>query len=215
MLTERVLICSSEYESGSSNAAKLQIYLLGHHSEGSLDRSLGHLITLSNLLEQYFHPSNTGSWTTNLTGFLRNLVTNLSRRLIRELGPSSAAGKEGPPIGVPVTSPRRALTTDSRRVIVDVVLKLASKAMYSKDSSLKSNAGQALATIAYLEPKVVLRLIVDRFQVCFTCLSIVVRHSDAVLQQCSIPCILGYLSHYLTEVAQVRCAVSFKPHFFL
>eukprot|EP00884_Botryococcus_braunii_P020190 jgi/Botrbrau1/6855/Bobra.152_2s0014.1 len=157
-------LMGSTVSTAPSSAAKLQVYLFGHYPEGSIDRSLGHFITLSNLLEQYFHPSNTGSWTSDLTSFLEHLTRDLSHRLVRELGPCSAPFKQGPMVGVPVAPPRRALSTDNRRAIVDVVVKWANKAMYSKVESLRSKAGLALATMAYLEPNMVLRLVVERFQ---------------------------------------------------
>jgi proteasome activator subunit 4 len=45
---------------------------------------MGYLSTLTGIFENYYHPSNGGSWSNSLTYFLRHLTGYLKKRLVTE-----------------------------------------------------------------------------------------------------------------------------------
>ncbi|BBN03450.1 proteasome activator subunit 4 [Marchantia polymorpha subsp. ruderalis] len=118
--------------------------------------TLRHLECLVDYLEQYYHPSNGGSWTTSLESFLRNLVFYFMKRLasehllrVRDEDAVECSHFLGP---------------EERVAFVKVVMRLVERGQYSKNVSLAACAANVAARLTYLEPYVVLPLIVSCFQ---------------------------------------------------
>ena len=75
--------------SRSGAAAHSLIYLLGRCAEGTAasdDSALTAFESTVALLEQYYHPSNGGKWTSGLAVFLRESSAHLCQRLVTENG---------------------------------------------------------------------------------------------------------------------------------
>lgn len=93
----------------------------------------GRLDRLIDLLEQFFHPSNGGGWTGSLCGFLRHLVDHFMRRRVIE----SSLAQTQPSKKLCNTAALRSCLSDSQsRRFVLAVVRLASRAQYSKDSRM-------------------------------------------------------------------------------
>ncbi|KAL4431419.1 hypothetical protein ABPG75_006675 [Micractinium tetrahymenae] len=82
------LLFHAEQKSRSSCIAKATIYLLGRGgrtAEGQLeDPVLGQLRALVTLMEQYYHPSNSGRWSGTLSNFMKECTNHLCKRLVAE-----------------------------------------------------------------------------------------------------------------------------------
>ena len=124
--------------SGSARfAAKLLVYLLGCKPESGVTEGIRRINTF---LENYFHPSNGGSWSGSLASYLRYMGTYLQKKLSRDRLPDA--------------------TVDT---IVHSVARLASRAQFSKTSSL-SNAGiSTMSILAQINTCAIAPLIVERF----------------------------------------------------
>ncbi|KAI3424360.1 hypothetical protein D9Q98_009913 [Chlorella vulgaris] len=95
------LLFNAELKSRSSCIAKATIYLLGRGGGGSpqQDPVWPHLEGVANLLEQYYHPSNSGRWSATLSNFMRELTTHLCKRLVAEhyaaIGAANGSDSDG------------------------------------------------------------------------------------------------------------------------
>ncbi|KAH7373268.1 hypothetical protein KP509_17G047600 [Ceratopteris richardii] len=134
----------------STLSAKSIVYLLS--PRGSTQ---SHFDTMVEFLEQYYHPSNGGSWTGSLQRFLRLLVFYFMKRLQnehRETGvPNGGAFEDF-------------LGQTERTAFVRTVMKLIERGQYSKNNSLAWTAASAASRLAYVEPSLVLPMVVSRFQ---------------------------------------------------
>lgn len=108
---------------------------------------------LANLLEQFYHPSNGGRWSTSLERFLRHLVICFQYRLRREQIESAGNSHEGSCLG-----------KSERASFVKVILKLIDRGQYSKNESLAETVSVAMSLLSYVEPSLVLPFIATRFQ---------------------------------------------------
>lgn len=90
------LLFHAEQKSRSSCIAKATVYLLGRagsQGEGQLDDPvLGHLRALVTLMEQYYHPSNSGRWSGTLSNFMKECTNHLCKRLVGEHYAATGAG---------------------------------------------------------------------------------------------------------------------------
>ncbi|KAK1310134.1 hypothetical protein QJS10_CPA08g01897 [Acorus calamus] len=106
----------------------------------------------ADLLEQYYHPSNGGSWTSSLERFLRHLVNAFQKRINRqELGYVSNQVDE------------IYMGRSERASFVKVVLKFVDRGQYSKNESLAESVATATSILSYVEPSLVLPFIASRF----------------------------------------------------
>ncbi|BBN11909.1 proteasome activator subunit 4 [Marchantia polymorpha subsp. ruderalis] len=129
--------------------AKAIVYML--KPGGPTEYLLSNLI---DLLEQYYHPSNGGSWTTSLERFLHFLVYYFQKRLAFEQRSRSAGA---------VLEVNSFLGSAERRSFVKTLLPLIERGQYSKDSDMSETAASTASMLTYLEPSLVLPLINSRF----------------------------------------------------
>jgi proteasome activator subunit 4 len=119
----------------------------------------GHLETLVDLLEQFYHPSNGGSWTGSLERLLRCLFCYFLQRLDNEQRRSEKLGSE--------LGPRE------RAMFVRTLMRLTERGQYSKNVGLANTVGFTSCFLAYVEPALMLPPIISAFQtalesVCFS-----------------------------------------------
>lgn len=144
------------FNSGWSNSnakviAKAIVFLL--HPGGSAQR---HLDVIVELLEQYYHPSNGGTWTAFLEQFLRYLAFFFLKRLAKEQG-KRMKGKGADDLTA-------FLGVEERVAFVKCMLKLIERGQYSKNGQLARTAADAATNLAYVEPSLVLPLVISGFQ---------------------------------------------------
>ncbi|GAX74187.1 hypothetical protein CEUSTIGMA_g1636.t1 [Chlamydomonas eustigma] len=143
-------------ESESSISAVTVVHLLKScpkerpHTNVTSAAALSNLQHLVCLLEQYYHPSNSGKWSRHLGSLLRHLVKTFTKQLAKQ--------GSAPEPGMAVLQP------DVQSIFVEAMMKLASRAQFSKDHSLSSSACQVLGQLAYLSPDTVVPLVVSRFR---------------------------------------------------
>ncbi|KAI0757312.1 ARM repeat-containing protein [Daedaleopsis nitida] len=118
-------------------------YLAGSRALDSLDK----LITS---VESFFHPSNYGVWSLNLTHFVQRLMAEFAKRWKDEQQPSCKT---------PVT---RRLTPEIRRNFIVILRTPILLSMFSKDPFTISYSQAAMRSMALLEPNLVMPEILDR-----------------------------------------------------
>ncbi|KAG5350853.1 hypothetical protein C0989_009023 [Termitomyces sp. Mn162] len=118
-------------------------YVAGSRALDSLDR----VITST---ESFFHPSNTGQWTSTLTAFLNRLAAEFIKRVKEE---------QQELCRTPVT---RRLTPAIRKSFVAILRTPALLAMFSKDRTSASYAQSSLRVMAILEPGMVMPELLER-----------------------------------------------------
>ncbi|KAG6869165.1 hypothetical protein C0993_012264 [Termitomyces sp. T159_Od127] len=118
-------------------------YVAGSRALDSLDR----VITST---ESFFHPSNTGQWTSTLTAFLNRLAAEFIKRIKEEQQESCRT---------PVT---RRLTPAIRKNFVAILRTPALLAMFSKNEVSASYAQSSLRVMAILEPGMVMPELLER-----------------------------------------------------
>ncbi|KAF9568547.1 hypothetical protein CPC08DRAFT_654918 [Agrocybe pediades] len=118
-------------------------FFAGSRAMDSLDRLL-------TSIESYFHPSNTGLWTINITSFVQRLANEFAKRWKEE---------EQDTCQTPVT---HRLTPSIRRAFVNTLKTPALLAMFSKDPVCMSYAQGALRTLAMLEPSLIMPELLER-----------------------------------------------------
>eukprot|EP01018_Ginkgo_biloba_P025865 Gb_28180 [translate_table: standard] len=112
-------------------------------------------ICYSKYASGYYHPSNGGRWSYSLERFLRYLVYYFQKRLTQEQRNREAgAGMV-----------HHFLGSSERAAFVKVVLKLIERGQYSKNEALAGTAAAAASVLSYVEPSLVLPLIVSRFHI--------------------------------------------------
>lgn len=130
--------------SPSKEMAKSIVYLIKNGSA-----TQGYLETLIDLLEQFYHPSNGGSWTGSLERLLRYLFAYFLDRLAKEQRSSEKA--------------HVALGPAERAAFVRTLMRLIERGQYSKNSSLASTVGSSACLLAFVEPTLMLPYIVSTF----------------------------------------------------
>ncbi|KAK9792661.1 hypothetical protein WJX73_001340 [Symbiochloris irregularis] len=168
----------------SDSAGKLAIYLLQRgaaaaHADslqnGSMDDAsapasvsgMAHLERLADLLENYYHPSNNGTWDKSLASLLSSLTKYMGKRLVFERSPKLDEDQDGyEAAGVSLQShdAREPMDEDTTRRLAAVVVKLAGPAQFAKSYHQQAAACNALAVAAYVAPDLVLSLAYQRFQ---------------------------------------------------
>ncbi|CAA6670753.1 unnamed protein product [Spirodela intermedia] len=107
---------------------------------------------LTNILEQYYHPSNGGRWTYSLERFLRHLTISFQKRLHREQLKIND-----------VTVAEFSLGKSERVSFVKMILKIIDRGQYSKNNPLAETVAATISTLSYVEPSLVLPFIASRF----------------------------------------------------
>ncbi|XP_058114656.1 proteasome activator subunit 4 isoform X2 [Magnolia sinica] len=138
---------SSKVVTPAKAIAKSIVYLLKPGSSAQ-----EYFEKMSNLLEQYYHPSNGGRWTYSLERLLRYLVLTFQQRLRHEQQNADDNGHAELSLG-----------KTERAAFVKVVLKLIDRGQYSKNESLAETVAAATSILAYAEPSLVLPFIASRF----------------------------------------------------
>ncbi|EJF66455.1 ARM repeat-containing protein [Dichomitus squalens LYAD-421 SS1] len=121
-------------------------------SEGYLagSRALDSLDKLVTSVESFFHPSNYGIWSLNLTHFVQRLMAEFSKRWKDE---------QQPYCKTPVT---RRLTPEIRRNFILTLRTPVLLSMFSKDPFTISYSQAAMRAMALLEPNLVMPEILER-----------------------------------------------------
>ncbi|KAJ3001612.1 hypothetical protein NUW54_g6317 [Trametes sanguinea] len=121
-------------------------------SEGFVagSRALDSLDKLITSVESFFHPSNYGIWSLNLTHFVQRLMAEFSKRWKEE---------QQPHCKTPVT---RRLTPEIRRNFITILRTPVLLSMFSKDPFTISYSQAAIRSMALLEPALVMPEILER-----------------------------------------------------
>ncbi|KFM25207.1 Proteasome activator complex subunit 4 [Auxenochlorella protothecoides] len=175
------VLFANELASRSECAAHAAIYMLGHGGgPPGADSALAHLEGLVGLLEQYYHPSNGGRWNSGLAHLFKTLASAFGARLLAESnaarrtaerarGPRGASAPPDAPAGdaEAEVDPGGAAAEEDASVdgddaseaierVVGALLRLASKAQFSKDKELRRSATRILGLLAEVSPRAVL-----------------------------------------------------------
>lgn len=111
--------------------------------------ALKHLSVLINALENYYHPSNHGSWTSTLVQFLHSVSAEFLKRCLYEKQENC------------VIPNHLRLTQEMRDEFVRLVSRPAFLAMFGRDSSSVTSAHFSLRNIAWIAPEAVFPTILD------------------------------------------------------
>jgi proteasome activator subunit 4 len=123
---------------------------LGHQTYIGGSRALDSLARLIASTESFFHPSNSGAWTNDLTAFMRYITYEFNKRWYYEQQPDCK------------TPPDRRLTTKMRRELVKCFRTVTLLAMFSQDSTTVSNVQSCLKSLSAMEPDLILHPILER-----------------------------------------------------
>ncbi|KAM6497955.1 hypothetical protein JOM56_005903 [Amanita muscaria] len=100
--------------------------------------------------ESFFHPSNSGAWTADLSAFLKYVVYDFNRRWHQEQEPDCK------------TPQHRRLTRDMRRELVKSLRTVVLLAIFSQDQTTVSNIQSCLKSMSIMEPDMILPSILER-----------------------------------------------------
>ncbi|KAL2630922.1 hypothetical protein R1flu_015608 [Riccia fluitans] len=149
-ISREIVLAFKSLSPVSKYYAKAIVYMLKPNSSAG-----NHLSSLIDLLEQYYHPSNGGPWTSSLERFLYYLVYYFQKRLAFEQRSQCITG----------VSPESNLFLGSAERIsfVKALLPLIERGQYSKDGNMSETAASTASMLTYVEPSLVLPLINSRF----------------------------------------------------
>ncbi|KAF8887958.1 hypothetical protein CPB84DRAFT_1816581 [Gymnopilus junonius] len=122
---------------------KSRAYLAGSRALDSLARMIAST-------ESFFHPANSGSWTSDLSAFIKYIVYDFNKRWNEELRPDCKTPKN------------RRLTKLMRRELVKSLRTVVLLAMFSQDSTTVSNIQSCLKSMSIMEPDLILHPILER-----------------------------------------------------
>ncbi|KAF8971515.1 hypothetical protein BDZ97DRAFT_1913988 [Flammula alnicola] len=122
---------------------KPKTYLAGSRALDSLARMIAST-------ESFFHPSNSGSWTTDLTAFIKCIVYDFNKRWHEEQQPDCK------------TPTNRRLTKLMKRELVKSLKTVVLLAMFSQDSTTVSNIQSCLKSMSTMEPDLILHPVLER-----------------------------------------------------
>mmetsp|Transcript_1445 Transcript_1445/g.4175 ORF Transcript_1445/g.4175 Transcript_1445/m.4175 type:complete len:1599 (-) Transcript_1445:123-4919(-) len=148
----------SEATARRKSSAKAIAYLHLRCSEDAVAPKIEQLV---NLLEQFFHPSNGGQWTAALRSFLSYLMEYFMLSMVRDLRTVSSARPESSSHYGIQDYP---LSVEQQRRFVVAILKMAERALHSKDSRMMETGCGVLQKAAYVAPDLVFPLVRDGFQ---------------------------------------------------
>ncbi|KAF9056646.1 hypothetical protein BJ165DRAFT_1522537 [Panaeolus papilionaceus] len=113
-------------------------------------KALDSLARLIASTESFFHPSNSGSWTADLTAFIKYIVYDFNKRWHEEQQPDCK------------TPMNRRLTRPMRRELVKSLRTVTLLAMFSQDPTTVSNVQGCLKSMSVMEPDLILHPILER-----------------------------------------------------
>ncbi|KAF8807238.1 hypothetical protein BYT27DRAFT_7232792 [Phlegmacium glaucopus] len=113
-------------------------------------RALDSLARMIASTESFFHPSNSGTWTADLSAFLKFVVYDFNKRWHEELSPDCK------------TPQNRRLTKLMKRELVKSLRTVVLLAMFSQDSATVSNIQSCLKSMSVMEPALILHPILER-----------------------------------------------------
>ncbi|KAF5337122.1 hypothetical protein D9611_003196 [Ephemerocybe angulata] len=100
--------------------------------------------------EHFFHPSNSGSWTGDLTAFMKYILYSFNKRWHEEQKPECK------------TPTHRRLTKTMKRELVKSLRTVTLLAMFSQDSTTVSNIQSCLKSMCVLEPDLIVHPVLER-----------------------------------------------------
>ncbi|KAH9921997.1 uncharacterized protein BXZ73DRAFT_91690 [Epithele typhae] len=113
-------------------------------------KALDSLAKLIASTEGFFHPTNSGSWTTDLSAFIKYIVYDFNKRWHEEQLPDCK------------TPTHRRLTPEIRHELVKSLRTVTLLAMFSQDSTTVSNIQSCLKSMSVMEPDLILHPILKR-----------------------------------------------------
>lgn len=113
-------------------------------------RALDSVARLIASTEHFFHPTNSGSWTSDLSAFMKYIVYEFNKRWHEE---QKADCK---------TPTHRRLTKTMKRELVKSLRTVTLLAMFSQDSTTVSNIQSCLKSMSVLEPDLILHPVLER-----------------------------------------------------
>ncbi|CAA7258799.1 unnamed protein product [Cyclocybe aegerita] len=127
-----------------------KVHLMAQRSYLAGSRALDSLARMIASTESFFHPSNSGSWTADLTAFIKYIVYDFNKRWHEEQGPNCK---------IPMS---RRLTKMMKRELVKSLRTVTLLAMFSQDSTTVANIQSALKSMSIMEPDLILHPILER-----------------------------------------------------
>ncbi|KAF7306649.1 Membrane protein [Mycena indigotica] len=128
---------------GGITTSKYHTYLAGSKSLDSLSRVIASL-------ENFFHPSNSGNFTTSLAAFIKYVAYDFNKRWMEEQQPDCK------------TPRNRRLTRQMRRELVKTLRTVALLAIFNEDSTVVSNIQSCLKSMSVMEPDLIVHPILER-----------------------------------------------------
>ncbi|KAA1468544.1 hypothetical protein DENSPDRAFT_833875 [Dentipellis sp. KUC8613] len=113
-------------------------------------KALDSVVRLIASTESFFHPSNSGAWTADLSAFIKYVAYEFSKRWHQEQKPDCK------------TPVHRRLTGDMKRELVKSFRTVALLAMFSEDSTTVANINSCLRWLSLMEPDLILFPILER-----------------------------------------------------
>ncbi|KAF9472467.1 hypothetical protein BDN70DRAFT_886944 [Pholiota conissans] len=113
-------------------------------------RALDSLARMIASTESFFHPSNSGSWTNDLSAFIKYIVYEFNKRWHEEEKTDCKTPKN------------RRLTKLMKRELVKSLRTVVLLAMFSQDSTTVSNIQSCLKSMSVMEPDLILHPILER-----------------------------------------------------
>ncbi|OCH96655.1 hypothetical protein OBBRIDRAFT_787227 [Obba rivulosa] len=122
---------------------KVKTYLAG-------SKALDVLVKFVASTEGFFHPTNSGSWTADLSAFVKYIVYDFNKRWYEEQQPDCK------------TPMHRRLTREMKRELVKSLRTVTLLAMFSQDNTTVSNIQSCLKSMSIMEPDLILDPILER-----------------------------------------------------
>ncbi|KAI0067819.1 hypothetical protein BV25DRAFT_1794335 [Artomyces pyxidatus] len=113
-------------------------------------KALDSLVKLVASTESFFHPSNSGTWTADLSAFIKYVAYEFNKRWHEEQKPDCK------------TPTHRRLTRKMKYELVKSFRTVALLAMFSEDSTTVNNISSCLKWMSLMEPELILQPILDR-----------------------------------------------------
>ncbi|KAK0473258.1 hypothetical protein IW261DRAFT_1553160 [Armillaria novae-zelandiae] len=113
-------------------------------------KALDSLAKLIASTESFFHPSNSGAWTTDLSAFIKYIVYDFNKRWHEEQQSDCK------------TPLNRRLTRTMKRELVKCLRTVALLAMFSQDNNTVSNIQSCLKSMSVMEPDLILHPVLQR-----------------------------------------------------
>ncbi|KAI0076264.1 hypothetical protein K474DRAFT_1757648 [Panus rudis PR-1116 ss-1] len=128
---------------GKGGRLKTKTYLAGC-------KALDSLVKLVASCEGFFHPTNAGSWTNDLSAFIKYILYDFNKRWHEEQQPDCK------------TPTHRRLTREMKRELVKSLRTVTLLAMFSPDNQTVSNIQSCLKSMSVMEPDLILHPILER-----------------------------------------------------